>query len=121
MEYSLENVDWLHSGAKFFVGLVALFLYALYKYIGKPQEFGFGVFIKENRSIWTWASLMLFLVLVLTEISPDLNQAIKAMVGLDIENTTGSFFLLGWTLSSGANEVVQRNKAKRESKASHDD
>ena len=58
MEYSIENVEWMHLGAKFAVGCISMFMYALFKYKDKANAFDFGNLLKENKPFWNWAVIL---------------------------------------------------------------
>lgn len=110
MEYSFENVDWLHTLAKLGVGYIAILIYALFKFSERAEAFTFRALINENKPFWNWAGLLLLLVVILTTISPALNEAVKTVVGLDVGDSLGSFLILGWSLSSRANKIYEKKK-----------
>lgn len=114
MEYSLENVDWVILGVKALMGTLGIITYALWKVRKHLKSFKPVTLWKENKNFWGWAIAMVIVVLGIITISPDTSDAIKSMIGLDVQDSPGSFLLLGWSLSALSNELSNKTLNQKE-------
>lgn len=115
VKYSMSNVDWVLTGVKWFLGLLGVVVYAIWKVREHLATFDFKKLLRENRAFWIWAVSMITVVLLILTISPETASAIKTMIGLDVGGEPASFLLLGWSLSALSNEIGKKSLNKKPS------
>jgi hypothetical protein len=95
------------AGLKLFIGVLTIALYALWKVRDKLNDFNFKIFWNDNKMFWIWTLSVMFIILILITVEPTTGEAIKAILGLDVNESGGSFFTLGWGLSVLVNSQVK--------------
>ena len=63
---------------------------------------------EENYKRWAWALSMLALMVLVLKLEPSVGDAINSMFGLDVIHKTGSYFLIGTTLSGYIKGVIKK-------------
>lgn len=66
----------------------------------KAGSFDWQRFVSDNAYQWIWSVFTAIVVIVVLAIVPDFKEPIKGIIGLDVDASAGSYFLLGFGLSS---------------------
>lgn len=99
----MEQIDLFNVGLKATLSTIAVFLYAIWKVKEHLRVFSVQKFLNDNKIFWIWSLTMTFMVLLTVTLHPPAAEAIKTMIGLDVNGEPTSFLLLGWGLSALVN------------------
>jgi len=98
---------------KLILGVLAIFLYAVFTARKHLVEWSWAIFFKGNLPFWTWSIVMLSTLITIVSLSPESATAIKTMVGLDVNGEPASYLMLGWGLSLLAKKAIIQKKEDR--------
>jgi hypothetical protein len=95
----MENIDVFDVLLKLTLGSISIILFGVWKVREHLRVFSINIFIKENKAFWIWSLIMVYTLLFIVTIHPPAAEAIKTMIGLDVNGEPTSFLMLGWGLS----------------------
>lgn len=81
------------------LGILLFTLVLAQKHI-RNKTFKGETFIADNIVQWLWSLVAVIVIAASIAIAPELQDPIKATIGLDVGASKGAYFLLGFGLSS---------------------
>lgn len=110
----MEQIDFYGAGLKLVLGILGILLFAAWKVREHLVNFDFAILISKNKPFWGWSVSMIVLVLITVTLSPETSEAVKTMVGLDINGEPSSFLSLGIGLSQLSNSFTKKKLDSKE-------
>jgi hypothetical protein len=85
---------------KLFMGMLGVFLYSLFKsrQFVTSKDFSIAKMHNDYKRPGLWAFTVLCSIVAILQIEPEAGNMLQTFVGVDLQNTKGSFLLLGMSL-----------------------
>lgn len=99
-------------GIKSLAGFLGITAFAVWKVRMHLRTFSIKIFVNDNKAFWAWSIIMVGIVLTIMSVMPDAGDAVKTMVGIDVNGEPTSFLLFGWSLSALAYSMSKKRDEK---------
>jgi len=94
----------------FGIGLLGIVTYIVF--VSKDElidkRYTLKIHFQENYKRWAWALTMLLLMVLVLYIEPEIGEAINNVFGLNVVDNTGSYFIIGSTLSGYVKGMIKK-------------
>ena len=89
------------------LGIITYIVFVSKEQISDPN-YTLKMHFQENYKRWAWALSMLALMVVVLKLEPAIAESINSILGLNVIDKTGSYFLIGTTLSGYVKGIIKK-------------
>lgn len=91
------------------LGILTFIVFVSKEQISDPN-YTLKMHFQQNYKRWVWALSMLLLMVIVLHIEPTIAESINSVFGLNVIDKSGSYFLIGTTLSGYVKGMVKTIK-----------